>query len=286
MTFPVNGDPRIRQIAGFDGARTRDGNDTQRIQWLVNGVTTPEEAEDEMIAAGKPPSEIDFTPPVGDTKTIKLQKYSWEEAVDGNEKAYVFTGEYSFEKLDTDEWTFSVTTSGGSIRVTNSFATSSFAAPSATAPDFDNAIEVRDGKPQGIDRIIPAIRYTLTYRLERPIDIVAYAETAASITGTTNDAEYFGSQAGELLFLGMDGNFGNQINPELQFSWAKSKNATISIGDIASVAKKGHDYVWVLYEDEDTGTGADAYVIQKPRAAYVERIYDQADHSVLGLTLE
>ncbi len=280
--MPFSSGPlRYRQVAGFSGKRTRDGNDTQTMQWLVQGASDPADAETFLLSKGFPADSIPFDPPVGAAKTIRLQDYAWEEAAAGNDSAYLFTAEYSFSKLDVDEWTFSVSTSGGSIRVTNSFNTNSFPAAGSTAPDFKRAIDVRDGKPQGIDRVLPAIKYTLTYRLQRPADPIAYAEIAAGITGTVNNASYFGSDAGELLFLGMDGNFGNQINPELQFSWAKSKNATLSIGTIASVAKLGHEYLWILYEDEDTG----AYVVQKPRAAYVERIYSEADHSVLGLLI-
>ena len=280
MTFAID-NLRFRQLAGFSGSRARDGNDTQTIKWIVLGADDADEAEAKLIAEGFPEPVIDFTPPGGPAKTLRLQDYAWEEAVEGNETAYVFTASYSFEKLDVDEWTFSVSTAGGTIRMTNSLATSSY----GDAPDFDGAIDVKDGKAQGVDRIIPVIRYTLNYRMTRPADPIAFSNLAADLTGTTNSNSYLGCQPGELLFLGMDGNFGNQINPEIQFSWAKSKNATLSIGEIANVAKKGHDYLWVLYEEQQTGSGASAFISTKARAAFVEKIYEEADHSTLGLLL-
>ncbi len=286
MPFPTHNGPNHRQIAGFIGSRTRDGNDKRTIEWLVTGVADANAAEAYLIGQGLPEPTIEFTPPGAlSSKYLKLDSYEWREAVEGNERAYIFTAEYSFEKLDVDEWTLSVSTSGGSIRITNSFGTTSHAATGATAPDFNSAIDVKDGRANGIDRVLPAIKYTLNYRLTRPVDPILYSDIASEITGTTNQFAYFGSQPGELLFLGMDGNFGNQKNPEIQFSWAKSKNAQFSIGAIANVAKKGHDYVWVLYDDEDTGSGANAFTVSKPRAAYVERIYTEADHSVLGLLI-
>lgn len=286
MTFAVspNG-PKYRQIAGFNGERTVDGSDTRKLSWLVTGATDAENAEAFLLGEGLPDDAIDFTPDGGPTKTVRLQKYNWQEATDGNDTAFIFNAEYAFNKLAVDEYSLSISTGGGSIRVTNSFNTTSYPAPSATAPDFKSAIDVRDGKPQGIDRVLPAVKLTLRYRLTRPVDIFAYTKICSDLTGTVNNDALMGYAAGELLFLGTNGEFGNQKDPELQFDWVASKNADLTIADITSVAKGGHEYLWILYEDEDTGTGGSAYVVQKPRAAYVERIYTEGDHSLLSLTL-
>ena len=59
----------------------------------------------------------------------------------------------------------------------------------------------------------------------------------------------------------------------------------MTIGDIASIAKLGHNYLWISYEDNKIGSGADTFIVPKPRAVYVEQIYTPADHSLLGLLL-
>ena len=280
--FPTRTVPHHRQIAGFIGRRTRNGEDSRRLSWLVSGAANAADAESHLLTNGLPASTIDFTPIGGAAKTLQLDTYEWREAVDGNDTAYIFDADYSFEKLDVDEYSLNIDQTAGTIRVTNAFDTLRFP---ANAPDFKGAIDVRDGKPQGVDRVLPAAKYTLTYRLSRPADPFAFADISEQITGTVNTNAMLGKQPGELLYLGATGDFGKAKDPELQFTWAVSRHATISIGDIASINKRGHDYLWVLYEDDQTGSGADAFVSSKPRAAYVERIYTEADHSILGLVL-
>ncbi len=280
--MPSTGGLRYRQIQGFDGTRMRDGSDSLQLQWIVIGADSALEAEAFLYSEGLPFNVIDFTP-IGASFTtlVKLNKYVWRETV--QDGAYIFTADYAFDRLDTDEYSLQISTGGGTIRVTSSFGTTRYAAPSRTAPDFVSAIDVQEGKPQGIDRVIPATKMTLTYRLPRPVDPFAFQALSSSLVGTVNTAPLMGHAAGEMLYLGGDGNFGNKIDPELQFSWAASSNATLTIGGITGIAKKGHDYLWLIYEDNKTGSGADTYVVTKPRAAYVERIYTSGDHSLLGL---
>lgn len=263
-----------RQVAGSgDGTRGRDNNDTAVLKFAVIGTEDPLEAEDYVIDEG-------LFPIVYDTK--KLEGYRWDEVEPGY---YLFTGSYSFKRLEVDEWTLAIDTSGGSIRMTTSLATTRYAPAGKTAPDFAGAIEIDDGKPKGIDRVIPAVKLNVTYRMTRPANVLAFTAIASGLTGTVNNAPILGHQAGELLFLGASGDFGNNVDPTFQFSWAASKNASLSIGSIASINKAGHEYLWILYEEEKAGAGADAYMVTKPRAVYVERIYELADHSLLGLLL-
>jgi len=274
---------RVRQISGFTGVRQRSGADTAQIQYMVLGAEHEMEAEAFLISKGLPAYQLDFRVQGSALAVpVRLTQYTWKESGEG---AYIFTCDYAFEFLETDEWSLAIGTGGGSIRVTSSFSTDSYAQPGKTAPDFQNLIDVQDGKPQGIDRVIPTTKLTLTYRLSRPADPLAFAALSTALTGTVNIAPFLGYAAGELLYLGGDGNFGNRSDPEIQFSWAASKNATISIGSIAGIAKAGHDYLWLIYEDEVTGMGVDRYKITKPTAVYVERIYTEEDHSLLGMLL-
>lgn len=274
---------RVRQISGFTGVRQRSGADTAQIQYMVLGADDEMEAEAFLISKGLPAYQLDFRVQGSALAVpVRLTQYTWKESGEG---AYIFTCDYAFEFLETDEWTLAIGTGGGSIRVTSSFATAGYAPAGKTAPDFQHSIDVQDGKPQGIDRVIPAVKLTLTYRLSRPADPLAFTALSSALTGTVNVAPYLGHAAGELLYLGGDGNFGNRNDPEMQFSWAASKNAMLSIGSIASIAKAGHDYLWLIYEDEVTGSGSDKYKVTKPRAAYVERIYTLEDHSLLGMLL-
>lgn len=271
MTVFSTGGTRCRQISGDSGKIARDGNDTAQLQFMVTGEMTELAAEAALDASSIVPDTFDG---------MRIDNYTWSEV---ERDAYKFNVNYTRRRLDPDEWTLAVATSGGSIKMTNALATAAYAASGSTAPDFGGGIDVKDGKPQGVDRVIPTNRYDLTYRMNRPADILAFADLASELTGTLNSAPILGRPAGEMLLVDVNGNFGSDADPELTFSWAASKNATLSIGTIANIVKQGHDYLWILYEETKTGTGADQYVVSTPRAAYVERIYTLADHNLLGL---
>ncbi|MFN4261629.1 MAG: hypothetical protein ACK4RK_20290 [Gemmataceae bacterium] len=67
---------------------------------------------------------------------------------------------------------------------------------------------------------------------------------------------------------------------EIIFRFAASPNATdLTVGDIQGIEKKGWEYLWVRYADaEDENT-----LVKQPIAAYVERVYDYGDFSLLGI---
>ena len=53
------------------------------------------------------------------------------------------------------------------------------------------------------------------------------------------------------------------------------------VGPITGIAKKGWEYMWVRYADsEDTVAKA---IVKKPIAAYIEKVYDEGDFSLLGI---
>jgi hypothetical protein len=59
-----------------------------------------------------------------------------------------------------------------------------------------------------------------------------------------------------------------------------SKNVTgKKIGDISGIAKRGHEYLWVRYEDAVESN----VLMKKPKAVYVNRVYKDSDFSALGI---
>ena len=96
------------------------------------------------------------------------------------------------------------------------------------------------------------------------------------------------SDLGECLFLGASGSRRQQgQNPndgdwEITFKFAASPNAVnLQIGTITVASKKGWEYLWVRYEDAEDD--AASMLVKKPVAAYVEKVYEDADFAVLGL---
>ena len=268
---------RIQEIAGRIGTDTTSGVGTAQRTWRVFGTTDPQAARAAII----------------DTPDLQLLIYddffleslSYEQGPSPNE--WDFTGNYDAatppDPAYGGGYTVSIDTTGAQILQTSSYEQNGFPAPSLDAPDFKNSIDVQDGKPQGVQRIIPALKINIrskiaTAHISSPI---AYAKQVASLTGTTNDDTFLTFAAGELLFAGASGEV-VATNPQLTFTFLASANITGgTIGDITGINKKGHEYLWFLFDhDKDPTTNM---LISKPRACYVDRVYGEGDHSLLKI---
>jgi hypothetical protein len=119
----------------------------------------------------------------------------------------------------------------------------------------------------------------------------AYIKNLSRITGCTNNGAFRTFAAGEVLFFGCSGSqeWDSQKGNgpwSLSFKFAASQNAggdselpALKIGTIDGIEKKGHEYLWVRYED--AGDGGVLY--KKPKYVYVNRVYREANFSDLGL---
>jgi hypothetical protein len=206
-----------------------------------------------------------------------LSDLTWEEEEAGN---IAFTATYSSRQVESFlkvAWD----TTGGNVRMTTSRGTQRYARSGFTAPDFQNTIGVRDGEPEGVDVVVPVMKLVFTYRWPKSAINLAYAKTLAGLVGTTNNGTFYTYAAGELLFLGTTGELDLTSPTEVQYHFAASQNATLSIGGIASVAKQGHQYLWVLFDDhvdEDANR-----VVKRPLAAYVEQVYGSSNFATFGI---
>lgn len=205
------------------------------------------------------------------------------------------------EDEDTDHWLFTVgyntkpiesairwgfDTSGGNVRMFTSKATAAFARTGRTAPDYKGAIGVKqsgkDAEPEGVEVVTPALKLTATYKHPKDTIDFAYIKGLAALTGKTNTAPFYTFAAGELLFLGGTGDVVPGIPTEIRYEFLASSNAAgLAIGDITVTTKNGHDYLWVVFEPEQDG--AAKKLVQRPLAAYVERVYDFGDFSTMNI---
>jgi len=174
-------------------------------------------------------------------------------------------------------------TTGGSVRIRTSRATTQYNATGRTGPDFKGAIEVADGSPQGIDITIPALKIVFRYKWPKGYVQLDDAKLLAGQTGTTNNATFYTFEAGELLFLGASGEIDAAIPNEIEYTCVASANATgLSIGGlITGISKKGHQHLWVAFEDVDDSSAKK--IAQRPLAAYVEDVYASSDFSAWGI---
>ena len=195
--------------------------------------------------------------------------------------------------------TRSFDTSGGTQHITQAESEQVYSAAGPTGPGQFNAIGVDGDSVAGVDVVTPALQWTETYDVPSWYVTASYIKTVADLTGTVNNAYFRTFRPGEVLFAGCNGN--QQWDAEkgdgpwtLQYKFIASPNrglpagATgttgsylppLSVGSISGIVKKGHEYLWVRYEDDVD----DSTLLKKPKHVYVNQVYREADFTGLGI---
>lgn len=263
----VYGGISIREIAGQEGTDSV-GSATASRTWLCKGSSNPIVCRTALL---------DGPIPINVYDGLFINNLTRERVAN---KAWEFTANYDSATPDVGGYTVSIDTTGAQILQTSAYAQQRFPATDQTAPDFGNSIDVQEGKPQGVQRIIPALKINIrakiaTTHVSSPL---AYAKLLAELTGTVNQSAAFGGEfaPGELLFAGASGEVVAK-DPQLTFTFIASKNVNgLTIGDITGINKKGHEFMWFLHEPGKDATTKT--LVTKPLAAYVGQIYGLADH--------
>ena len=184
------------------------------------------------------------------------------------------------------KWEFDTTAT--SQKITQSKQTvNSYGIGGSTPANFGGAIGVHDDSVDGCEVLMPQFRWHETHQLDAADVDFSYAQTLYQLTGKTNQASFRNFGEKQVLFLGAKGSWSARAANivEITYSFSAATDATgLTIGDITGVAKKAWDYLWVLYGMVGSGGGSQVtQLAKKPKAAYVERVYDSADYSRLGI---
>lgn len=188
--------------------------------------------------------------------------------------------------LPTGESTFQFDTGGGTQHITQSLATvQRVPAPGMVAPDFQSAIGVSADGVEGIDITVPVYHFAETHYKPDAQITGAYKGVLFNLTGKVNADGFRGFAPGEVLSLGASGakrGSSTEADWEITYRFAASPNVSgLSVGPIGGITKKGWEYLWVRYSDqEDTAAKA---LVKRPVAAYVERVYESGSFAALGL---
>jgi hypothetical protein len=182
---------------------------------------------------------------------------------------------------DESEPAYSFDTGGGTQHITQSIDT--VGKYPSDAPDLGGAIGYDGEKVAGVDIVQPVSNFAETHYLKDSKFTTSYKKGVAKITGTMNNGSFRGYSAGEVLFLGANGNKrGDSSLWEVTYKFAVSPNrSNFSVGSISVSRKYGWDYMWVRYADEvddDKKT-----IVKKPIAVYIERVYMISNFGALGL---
>lgn len=177
---------------------------------------------------------------------------------------------------------YGFSTMGGTTHVTQSIKTlSSVSRGGMVAPDFKKAIGVTLEGVEGTDIVTPNGEF---YREAKRTRVsLNYYRTLLDLTGTVNNAAFYGFAAGEVLYLGCEGKADSASYWTLTHRFAIQRNlVNYEISDeITLPTKKGWDYVWVDYMlDGDSGSGRR---IRRPTTAFIEQIYYYKNFGLLEI---
>lgn len=144
------------------------------------------------------------------------------------------------------------------------------------APDFKGGIGFKSGQEgfEGADVFVPSLAFSITKYVPIAEVTNAYIQTLMEAAFKVNDDYWRGFEAGEVLFAGASGAKRNEADYAITFRFMASKNAeNVKVGDLTVAEKSGWDYLWVLYDEREDEFSAS--IVQRPTAAYVERVYDE-----------
>ena len=197
------------------------------------------------------------------------------------EVSYVSQGADSDSQSNPLNRSRSFETGGTTTHITQAIAETKF----GEGPGMNRAIGLSGDGVAGVDIIVPQLTWTETYDVPSRYVTTSYITSLHNLCGTVNGSSFRGFLAGEVLFSGASGS--QQWDSEkgdgpwnLSFKFSASPNATgLSIGSVTGIAKKGHEYLWVLYEDDVS----DDTLLKKPKAVYVNQVYRTANFSGLGI---
>ena len=259
-------------------------NPSVTLLYEVRGTDDDTAAKNALIGEGGSPPTHDGL--VRDTYRVKPMR-----VVAGDPDGSVWEGEVNYvspEKknketpLPVGQTQYSFDTKGGSQHITQSLSTIGNYAPSGkTAPDHKGAIGVTATSVEGCDIVIPEFAFSIRKAIDKD-DIDALIPVIFSLTGKVNDDTFHGHAAGECLFLGAEGTSREDENYEVTFYFAgKPNKEDQTIGDITDIDYEGWHYVWILYEPAEDANAKK--MAMRPRAVYVEKVYEYGDFSGLGV---
>lgn len=149
--------------------------------------------------------------------------------------------------------------------------------------DMQGAINVSGTSVQGIDVVVPGMRYSETWIMPLEIGLsTAYVAGAFSVTGTTNKDQFRAFKPGECLFLGARAQWsGDQPYVPVTFEFQSRPDVDdYELDGLPATTKKGWEYVWIIY-DSEVSNGRQ---VQRPKAYVFDTIYKPGDFSLLRIT--
>jgi hypothetical protein len=185
-------------------------------------------------------------------------------------------------KQQTGKELVSFDTAGKQQKVSTGISTPTVYAAGGTVSTKPTGINATADRVEGVEVTVPEFKLNLTYYVPNDSVTTSYIGMLYSLTGTVCNAEFFGMDEGECLFLGAKGSRRGRGDWELTFDFAGSPNATgLTVGPISGIDKKGWQYLWVRYQKAVDSTNS--VLVETPLLVFIETVYTETDLSGLGI---
>lgn len=149
--------------------------------------------------------------------------------------------------------------------------------------DFHGAINVTGTTVAGIDKVVPAMKYSETWIMPTTVGLsYDFVKAVYSLTGTVNKSDFRAFAPGEALFMGARAQWsGDQPYTTVTFDFqARANDDSFYVKGLTMTTKKGWEYPWVVYTPYTSGSGI---LVQKPRALIIDTIYREKDWGSLKI---
>jgi hypothetical protein len=154
---------------------------------------------------------------------------------------------------------------------------------SSSEESFEGAINVQGTSVQGIDKVVPSMKYTETWIMPVQVGLsTEFAKAVYSLTGTVNASQFRAFAPGEALFMGGRAQWsGDQPYTTVTFEWqARANDSEFYVKGLPQTPKEGWEYPWVVYDSFSSATGI---LVQKPKCLVIDQIYKKKEWSTLGI---
>jgi hypothetical protein len=155
---------------------------------------------------------------------------------------------------------------------------------SSSDESFEGAINVQGTSVQGIDKVVPSMKYTETWIMPAQVGLsTEFAKAVYSLTGTVNASQFRAFAPGEALFMGGRAQWsGDQPYTTVTFEWqARANDSEFYVKGLPQTSKEGWEYAWVVYDSFSSATGI---LVQKPKCLVIDQIYKKKEWSTLGIS--
>jgi hypothetical protein len=150
--------------------------------------------------------------------------------------------------------------------------------------DFGGAINVQGTSVQGIDKVVPAMKYSETWIMPAQVGMsVDFVKAVYSLTGTVNASQFRAFSPGEALFMGARAQWsGDQPYTTVTFDFnCRANDPDFYVKALEPTYKEGWEFAWVVYYPGSTGSG---FLVQFPACVVIDTIYKKKDWGGLKIT--